>query len=87
MNCIAELVRSTPKLHTGDTEKVLIRCRGYAEKLELLFKGIDVKPPANTPQKAWRAVCALEREKEIMALFESLGREKLSLTSLTLLNV
>ncbi|KAK2012841.1 hypothetical protein LZ32DRAFT_647598 [Colletotrichum eremochloae] len=82
LNGIVEQIRSNAKLHSAETEKVLVRCKGHAGKLEVQLRSLSFNPEESTLKKTWRAICTLEQEKSIMDIIQSLEREKQSLNSL-----
>ncbi|KAK1993166.1 ankyrin [Colletotrichum falcatum] len=87
LNGIAEQIRSTAKLHSDETERILVRCEGLARRLEAQLRSLSFSPEERTLRKTWRAICTLDQEDGIMKIMQSLVREKQSLNSLLLLGV
>lgn len=77
---LARLVIQNPSLQTASVASLLNTCVRSAAEVQGLLKKVSVTTKDGQLKKVQKALTAVMKEKEILALFNHLEREKSSLT-------
>ncbi|UKZ61164.1 uncharacterized protein TrAtP1_002434 [Trichoderma atroviride] len=72
---LAARIKTTMSLQTEDVKNILIRCESYMRELQTLLEKISFKHDDTLRKKAWKAICGLQEEEDIMKLFAVLHQE------------
>jgi hypothetical protein len=77
---LARVIMQNPSLQTASVASILSTCMQSADEVQGALKKVSATTKDGQLKKVQKALAAVMKEKEILALFHNLEREKTSLT-------